>query len=957
MELSGAHDGRSQSDPVQASQGDDDSGSFGVKVQVQGIAGQPYVVLNAQGRCAPCSPEYPDVFLTDHQRQEFVSNMSGSASSTQTPRLDHYRSLRAFKNPSAQLLNYQRKPEILRACDPRNHRGWCSSPSSPVMVKRARIPVPGVQEPSVESVPYQPSHIICRMSGAASEIHDTRTDHAESPRTGRVAHRSRIGPEEKRRSRSLESRSDGTGIGTEVGGFTQTDVSEVTGVRATSAGQQERSEIKEENGSGQATPDLLKGQRELPDQPDEETAKLLMVNYLKDGSCEGEAVIRQKVELMFEKIHMLKFTTLEEFEFAAPLEEVNDLKDRRAALERHVSHLQQLLQEAQQNNESLSEQKEERNTELKRLQETLERSEQEQIIVRHKLTDMEKELQTSLDQLLQARRARDQCRSDMRDLQQQLSDIHDELDSAKSCKAGERDRLLQDLCQLHGEFEALQQVQEEQEEALHRRDSELKALRGALEEEISAHARDVEALQEEHQQEIHRLLEATQEAKESVALLGQKVLEVAAEKGADQTLISELKQTKAELQQKICTLEEQISSLHHLIQQKQEHEKLLTARVEQLTMEKQNLEEELQEVRQQEEDMCGANRALMRHLEDTQSELSRLTRAHRELKERYEEERRQIKELQRRRSELEEQRRSQDRVLERLQEEMSAAVMGSEQETQKLQEERCVLEEKLSRCEFDLNEAELKTQQLQKRIKELEEKQQTHDDRHSKLMEVRVCELERSVLEERSSSDALMKRLERGREQMEQVRAEVLQERAARHELECDKIRLERQNKDLRGRVAQLEGSQRIGQDAIISKLQLHLQELEERLLGEEREKSELQQLTRRLERRMKELTMHLEEEKLSLQDQRDQLSLRLKTLKRQLDEAEEEIERLENSRKKLQRDVEEQQELNDQLKTEICGLRNHIRRNTRPNKAQTPADEDDEEEEEDETDATLHAK
>lgn len=35
-------------------------------------------------------------------------------------------------------------------------------------------------------------------------------------------------------------------------------------------------------------------------------------------------------------------------------------------------------------------------------------------------------------------------------------------------------------------------------------------------------------------------------------------------------------------------------------------------------MEKQNLEEELQEVRQQEEHMCGANRALTRHLEDTQ---------------------------------------------------------------------------------------------------------------------------------------------------------------------------------------------------------------------------------------------------------------------------------------------------------------------------------------------------
>ncbi|KAL0154376.1 hypothetical protein M9458_050342, partial [Cirrhinus mrigala] len=106
---------------------------------------------------------------------------------------------------------------------------------------------------------------------------------------------------------------------------------------------------------------------------------------------------------------------------------------------------------------------------------------------------------------------------------------------------------------------------------------------------------------------------------------------------------------------------------------------------------------------------------------------------------------------------------------------------------------------------------------------------------------------------------------------MEQVRAELLQERAARHELECDKIRLERQNKDLRGRVSQLEGSQRVGQDAVASKLQLHVQELEERLLGEEKEKSDLQQLNRRLERRMKELTLHLEEEKLSLQDQRDQ--------------------------------------------------------------------------------------
>lgn len=236
---------RSQLDPVQ-----DDSGSFGVKVQVQGIAGRPYVVLNAQGTRMPRSPDYPDVFLTEQQQLEFVSSMSGGASSAQTPP-DRYRSLRTFRNPAAaQLLNYQKNPEILRPYDPRSGtvsgRGWFSSPSSPVMVKRARIPLPGAgfAGPSVESVPCQPSHIICRLSVPASGG-AVETNRTGSPRTGRVAHRGRITPEEKRRSRSLESRSSGSDLGTPAVGTEGPDVkAEVTGVDSTPAGV--RSEVKEE---------------------------------------------------------------------------------------------------------------------------------------------------------------------------------------------------------------------------------------------------------------------------------------------------------------------------------------------------------------------------------------------------------------------------------------------------------------------------------------------------------------------------------------------------------------------------------------------------------------------------------------------------------------------------------------------------------------------------------------
>ena len=51
------------------------------------------------------------------------------------------------------------------------------------------------------------------------------------------------------------------------------------------------------------------------------------------------------------------------------------------------------------------------------------------------------------------------------------------------------------------------------------------------------------------------------------------------------------------------------------------------------------------------------------------------------------------------------------------------------------------------------------------------------------------------------------------------------------------------------------------------------------------------------------------------------QLSLRVKALKRQVDEAEEEIERLEAARKKAQRELEEQHELNEQLQGRIKAL------------------------------------
>ncbi|GAA6080161.1 cingulin isoform X1 [Tachysurus ichikawai] len=93
------------------------------------------------------------------------------------------------------------------------------------------------------------------------------------------------------------------------------------------------------------------------------------------------------------------------------------------------------------------------------------------------------------------------------------------------------------------------------------------------------------------------------------------------------------------------------------------------------------------------------------------------------------------------------------------------------------------------------------------------------------------------------------------------------------------------------------------------------------------REKSSIQAAQRRIERKFKDVNATLDQERKQHSEQRDQLSLRVKALKRQLDDSEEEVERLEGVRRKILRDLEEQQELKDVLQAKVSTLENELRR------------------------------
>uniref|UniRef100_A0A673IDF9 Cingulin-like protein 1 n=1 Tax=Sinocyclocheilus rhinocerous TaxID=307959 RepID=A0A673IDF9_9TELE len=644
-----------------------------------------------------------------------------------------------------------------------------------------------------------------------------------------------------------------------------------------------RPAVNDKTSSTEVTPDLLKGQEELSQQTNEETAKQILFSYLKDGSNDNDDTTKRKVNLVFEKIQTLKSR-------AAGNVQGDNKVSRCCGIV--IGFNKQLRLD-------LSETQLKAGAGMKDLRREMDQSQAECSRLRDKLSKTEADLCTTVEELYQVKMEKEQYQTEIRDLQDQLSEMHDELDGAKQSQTDSTDKeaMMEDFIQLKLDLQELLLAKEEQEELLRRRERELTALKGALKEEVATHDQEVDKFREQYEKEIRKLQTAVDEAKQK---------------------------------------------------------------------EKRQLEESLAEVREQEEEMTRANRALGSRLEDVQRNLTKMTQEHHELQERLKDERSQKEQFKNTKNEIEDERRLLDRTVEKLQREMYEIVEASQSSTQELQEQidmykeknrremaelqkqlregglelekshltAKTLQEELARVQEDLRQCQKDRDEALQRVKDLEQKVfelevETETKAHSndktrqvKLLEDRLSAVQMELEEERQNGDLLLERIDRGREQLEQMRNELMQERASRQDVECDKISLERQNKDLKSRITYLEGSHKPSKEGLVAQLENRIQELEERLEAEERERGNLQLANRRLERKVKEMLMQVDEEHHSLQDQKDQLNLRLKALKRQMDEAEEEIDRLEHNKKKLQRDLEEQQEANEQLQSQLKALR-----------------------------------
>ncbi|XP_029959571.1 myosin-10 isoform X4 [Salarias fasciatus] len=197
-------------------------------------------------------------------------------------------------------------------------------------------------------------------------------------------------------------------------------------------------------------------------------------------------------------------------------------------------------------------------------------------------------------------------------------------------------------------------------------------------------------------------------------------------------------------------------------------------------------------------------------------------------------------------------------------------------------------------------------------------------------LEARVTQLEEELEEEQTNSELVTERQRKMALQVETLTVQLQGERTLAQKADASREQLERQNKELKARLGELEGAVRGKLKLSVAALEAKIESMDEQLEQERQERAIANKLVRKTEKKLKEAVMQAEDERRHADQYREQLDksmLRLKQLKRQLEEVEEENSRSNAQKRKLQRELEELTDTNTTINRDISSLRNQLRR------------------------------
>ncbi|NWS55427.1 MYH9 protein, partial [Chunga burmeisteri] len=624
-----------------------------------------------------------------------------------------------------------------------------------------------------------------------------------------------------------------------------------------------------------------------------------------------------------------------------------------SALESQLQDTQELLQEETRLKLSLStklkQMEDEKNSfkeQLEEEEETKRNLEKQISILQQQAIDAKKKMDDGLGCLESAEEARKKLQKDLEGLSQRYEEktaAYDKLEKTKTRLQQELDDLAVDLDHQRQIVSNLEKKQKKFDQLLaeeknisakyaeerdraeaEAREKETKALSlaRALEEAIEQKA-ELERINKQFRAEMEDLMSSKDD-------VGKSVHELEKAKRALEQQVEEMKTQLEELEDELQATED--AKLRLEVNQqamKAQFDRDLQGRDEQNEEKKKQLirqvremEVELDDERKQRSIAVAARKKLEMDLKDLESHIDTANKNREEAIKQLRKLQAQMKDYMR---ELEDTRTSREEIL--------AQAKENEKKLKSMEAEMIQLQEELAAAERAKRQAQQERDELADEIANNSGKGALAMEEKRRL-EARIAQLEEELEEEQGNTEIINDRLKKANLQIDQMNADLNAERSNAQKNENARQQMERQNKELKLKLQEMESAVKSKYKATITALEAKIAQLEEQLDMETKERQAASKQVRRAEKKLKDILLQVDDERRNAEqfkDQADKANMRLKQLKRQLEEAEEEAQRANASRRKLQRELEDATETADAMNREVSSLKSKLRRGDLP--------------------------
>uniref|UniRef100_A0A669F525 Myosin-9 n=1 Tax=Oreochromis niloticus TaxID=8128 RepID=A0A669F525_ORENI len=624
-----------------------------------------------------------------------------------------------------------------------------------------------------------------------------------------------------------------------------------------------------------------------------------------------------------------------------------------SAVESQLQDVQELLQEETRQKLSLNTRLRQLEDDQNNLKEQLEEEEEAKRnverqlqTVQAQLADLKKKAEQDAGSLESAEEGKKKFQRDLEGVNQRLEEkcaAYEKLDKTKTRLQQELDDLQVDQDHLRQIVSNLEKKQKKFDQML-AEEKNISARYAEERDRAEAEAREKETRTLALTRELEALTELKEELDRNNKLLRAEMEDLVSSKDDVGKNVHELEKAKRAMEQQLEEMKTQLEELEDELQatedaklrlevnmqaMKAQYERDLAGRDEMGEEKKRALVKQVREMEMELEDERKQRSAAVAGRKKLELDLKELEAAIDMANKNRDEALKQLKKLQAQMKdvirELEDTRLSRDEILTQSKE--------TEKKLKGMEADMLQMQEELAAAERVKRQAQQERDELQDEINNQAAKNaQVAEER--RRLEARIAQLEEELEEEQCNTELVNDRLKKAMLQTDQMNVELTAERSTSQRVEGARAQLDRQNKELKLKLQELEGTVKSKYKANMAALEAKIAQLEEQLDIETRERQTATKLVRRSEKKLKEVILQVDDERRNTEqykDQVDKLNSRMKQLKRQLEEAEEEAQRANASRRKLQRELEDATESADAMNREVNSLKSKLRRGDLP--------------------------